>query len=257
MPECHEFEPVARRAFTVTPYTANADGVMDASMPSRCTRHQAGDAPCSVRVDHRRERKTGPRFALTVARCRLHRRAFTLYPPGHVPYGRVAIAPVSADGALLTDAPSSEPTAEEPPIAQPSFLDTVFGAAIDATAGRAWPREHPARPAHWRTQGRRLLQGARLVGIAPTTAHDEVRHREQMARRLGVPTLLLVEQARRWNEARGYRQRGAAIALVLAELEASRRVSDRLLSAGTLAGLWGRPSRWEPDRRVLHRLPFS
>src|SRR4051812_12975097 len=99
MPECHEFEPVARRAFTVTPYAADAAGGMIASMPSICPRHEAGAAPCCLWVDHRRDRKTGPLFGLTVARCGPHRRAFTLYPPGHVPYGRVAIAPVSSDGA--------------------------------------------------------------------------------------------------------------------------------------------------------------
>jgi hypothetical protein len=148
-------------------------------------------------------------------------------------------------------------TSGEAPIAQPAFSDTVFGAAVDAVAGRAWPRKDPARPAHWRTQGRRLARGARLIGIAPTTADDEARRREQMARHLGVPTLVLVEQARRWTEARGYRERGAAITLVLAEMEASRRISDRLMCAGALAGLWGPPSRWHPGAGVLSRLPFS
>jgi hypothetical protein len=283
MREFHEFEPVARRAFTVTPYAADAAGMMVASMPSSCSRREAGDPPCSLSVNHRRVRKRGPLFALTVARCGLHRRAFTLYPPGHVPYGRVAIAPVSSDGALLRDAPSGERageqapvapsgerageqapvapsgerTGEQAPVAPLSFSDTVFGAAIDAAAGVAWPRKSPARPGDWRTQGRRLVRGAQLAGIAPTTADDEVRHREQMARQLGVPTLLLVEQARQWNKARGYRARGAAIALVIAGMEASRRLSDRLMRAGALGELWGRPSRWYPDAGVLHRLPFS
>ena len=257
MRECHEFEPIARRAFTVTPYAADAAAVMVALMPSSCLRRVAGDPPCCLWEDHRRERKTGPLFALTVVRCGLHRRAFTLYPPGHVPYGRIAIAPVSSDGALIKDAPSDVRTPGEAPIAPPSFSDTVFGAAIDAAAGRAWPRAHPARPAHWRTQGRRLVRSAQLIGIAPTTADDEVRHREQMARHLGVPTLLLVEQARRWNKARGYRERGAAIARVIAEMDASRRLSDQLLCAGALGGLWGPPSRWCPGTCALHRLPFS
>lgn len=230
---------------------------MVAAMPSSCSRHEAGDAPCCLWVDHRRARKTGPCFPLTVARCGPHSRAFTLYPPGHVPYGRIAVAPMSPDGALVQDAPSGERTPGEAPVAQPSFADTVFGAAIDAAAGWAWPRKPPADPAHWRTQRRRLVQGARLVGIAPTTADDEVHPREQMARYLGVPTLLLIEQARRWDEARGYRARGAAIVAVLAEMEASRRLSDRLMGAGALEGLWGQPSRWDPGARVLRRVPFS
>jgi hypothetical protein len=242
----------------VTPYAADAKGMMLASMPLICLKHEPGDAPCRMWVDHLRDRKTGPVFALAVVRCGPHHRAFTLYPPGHVPYGRIAIAPVSSDGALIKDTPSGEPVAGEAPLAQPSFPDTMFSAAIDAVAGLAWPREYPAEPAHWRTQRRRLVRGAQLLGIAPTTtSDDEVRHRELMARHLGVPTLLLVEQARRWNEARGYRARGAAITVVLAEIEASRRISDRLMGAGAHAGLWGRPSRWYPDAGVLRRVPFS
>jgi len=249
MPECHEFEVVARRPFMVTPYVADAEGVMVASMPSTCMRHEAGDAPC--------HRKTGPCFPLTVVHCGLHRRGFTLYPPGHVPYGRIVVAPVSSGGALVKDLPSGEDTPEATPITKLDWPGTVFSAAVDAAAGQAWPRKAPTRPAHWRTQGRRLARGARLVGIGPTTAADGQRHREQMARRLGVPTLVVVGQALRWKEARGYRERGMAILLVLAEMEASRAISDRLMSAGEVEGLWGRPSRWDPGGRVLRRLPFS
>jgi hypothetical protein len=255
MPECHKFEVAARRAFTIVLYVANAAGVMVASMPSTCTQHEAGDAPCRLWVDHHRARKTGPCFPLTVMRCGLHRGAFTLYPAGHVPYGRIAVAPVSSGGALVKDVPSGEDTPVVAPIAQPDWPGTVFGAAIDAAAGRAWPRKHPAGPAHWRTQGRRLVRAARLVGIAPRM-DDEPRHREQMARRLGVPTLVLVDQSRRWKDAGGYRERGAAITVVLAEMDASRAISDRLMCAGEVEGMWGRPSRWDPAGGVLRRLPF-
>jgi hypothetical protein len=176
MPECHEFEPVARRAFMVTLYAADAAGVMVASMPSSCLRREAGDPPCCLWEDHRRERKTGPLFALTVARCGPHDRSFTLYPPGHVPYGRIAIAPVSVDGALVKEAPSEERTAGEAPVAQPSLSGTVFGAAIDAAAGRAWPRQHPARPHHPEPRAGHVL-GAR---------RDAHRHRQERVHDAGL-----------------------------------------------------------------------
>ena len=60
MRECHEFEPIARRAFTVTPYAPDAAGVMVASMPSSCSRREAGDPPCRLWENHRRDRMTGP-----------------------------------------------------------------------------------------------------------------------------------------------------------------------------------------------------
>ncbi len=189
-------------------------------------------------------------------RCGLHGHAFTLYPPCHVPYGRAAVAPVTADGALVHDeAPADGEIAEAKQGAPPlGWTDTVFGAAIDAAAGRSWPRRRPAR---WRTQGRRLVRCARLVGIGPVPSGDALRHRERMAGRLGVPTLRLVAGARQWEEARGYRDRGAAIVAILHEMDAAGAVADRMLSAGATAELWGGPSRWEPASQVLRRLPFS
>lgn len=240
----------------VTPYAANAQGVMVASMPLSCLQHAAGEAVCTLWVDHFRPRKTGPCFPLAVVRCGVHRVAFTLYPLGHVPYGRIAVAPVSSCGALLKDELPDEDRAS---IAQLGWSCTVFGAALDAAAGRAWPRKGAAglEVERWRTQGRRLVQGARLVGIAKGAWEDEQRHREQMARELGVPTLVLIERARQWEQAHGYRTRGAAIIGVIEEMGASPALLNRLMSAGAREELWGRPSRWDPSCSVVRRVPFS
>lgn len=267
MPECRGSGADARRPFIVVAYAANAGGRLVASLPSSCPWHVASDGACRVWMDHLRERKTGPCFALAVVRCGLHGKAFTLYPPGHVPYGRVAVAPVSAEGALVHDAPLPEHEVattqdrsdrpldrSDPPL---GWSTTVFAAAVDAAAGRAWPRKHPALPAHWRTQGRRLVRGARLIGIAPRQAGDPERHRERMGRGLGVPMLSVVAGARSWSDARGYRDRGVAIVAIIDEVERARTVTDRLLSAGTTAELWGPPSRWDAGARALRRVPFS
>src|ERR1700722_1799990 len=247
MPECHDLGADARRPFLVAPYVAAPEGQLVASVPPSCPWREGGEG-CRLSVDHHRDRKTGPCFALVVVRCGLHGRRFTLYPPGHVPYGRVAVAPVSADGGLVRAAPPREapPPEPKPAVAAPGQLawpSTVFGAAIDAAAGQAWPRQEPAR---WRTQGRWLGRGARLLGIEPEPGGEELRHGEQRARQLRVPTLVLVDGARRFREARGYRERGEAILAVLAAMEGGRTLGDRLLSAGAIAGLWGRPSRWDP-----------
>ena len=84
-----------------------------------------------VWVDHVRERKTGPCFPLTVLVCGTHEVGFTLYPPGHVPYGRAAVARVAPDGRAIIDGPSGAEV----------FDGTVFAAALDASKGTAWDRE--------------------------------------------------------------------------------------------------------------------
>lgn len=162
----------------------------------------------------------------------MHRQAFTLYPPGHVPYGRVAVGPVTADGEMVR---------REGAERAPDWSGTLFGAATDAAAGEAWPREQPAR---WRTQRRWLERCAAVMGIALGSMSQS--HVERVARQLGTPTLTLVEAGAQWSTARGYRSRGAAIAGMLERLHPSEQLGDRVMAAGAIGGLWGMPSRWDP-----------
>ena len=131
-------------------------------------------------------------YAVAVVGCRVHgRRRYTLYPPGHYPYGRVAAVAYSAGGELLLDAVKS----------QPQWQATLFGAAQDAAAGRIWPAEQHS----WedrrdtrrrRTQGRRMEMAGRLTGVS---AELDERQREQIATRLGVATMTVISGARRWG----------------------------------------------------------
>jgi len=233
------------RAFVVTVYVAGADGRLRPRMPSEGVCARSDERPCRLGVHHRRPRATGPRFPLTVARCRTHRQAFTLYPPGHVPYGRVAVAPRAPDGGAVQ-------VARARPLE--AYRATLFEAALDAAEGSAWHREHEGATAHWwPTQHRSLAVATRLLGLA-----DEVpaRHREQVAELLGVERLCVHEAARSIRAAPGYRARGRAVCRVLAAVPPGRFVPERLLECGTLAGLWGAPLRWLPESRTLRRRPF-
>ena len=61
-------------------------------------------------VDHYRARRTGPCFPLAVVGCSRHPLGrYTLYPPGHSPYGRQAVVSCSVSGALLQEATSGQP----------------------------------------------------------------------------------------------------------------------------------------------------
>lgn len=207
--------------------------------------------PCLIRPHHLRERKTGPCFPLSVVRCQTHGRGFTLYPHGHVPYGRRAIASMAPDGSPLHE------TAAAPAHSRPSeFANTYFDAALDAAEGRAWPREPQAggNDRWWGVQGRHLDRSTLWLGVDPTSTS---RHTETIATALSVETLVLKDLKQDLLRHPGYRARGRAVRSVLeALIKIPVGVADRLDAAGFAAGLWGPPFRWDLPPGVLRPLAF-
>ena len=156
----------ARRPFITTRYRDVA-GELKPDMPDRCIFMEAG-VECSLKVDHFRPRKTGPCHPVAVARCSVHEVAFTLYPPGHVPYGSRPVLPVGLSGELLSR----------------SLDDTMFEAAADAARGAPGARSTPrgdegqllSPPEHWwSTQLRRMARAARVLGVAEEIDENEAR----------------------------------------------------------------------------------
>lgn len=212
-------------------------------MPEQCIQGADGDGSCCrIRLHHWRSRKTGPEFPLLVVECQTHGIAFTVYPLGHVPYGRAAIAPVDAHGQLLR---SADAAGGDRGVA---WEQTIMGAAQDAAEGRAWPRVggDPSSPAgSWRTQGRRITQAAEILGLTGLQASPLVGP-------FGVSALGHRESIAAFGEATGYRSRGAAVCLLVGELEgASWPQLELILSAGVAAGQWGKPWRWDGASRRL------
>jgi len=231
------------KSFVVTPYRPGPGGVLQPDIPTAGPCAGQSSDPCKLNTDHRRERCTGPCFPLTVMRCRRHKRAFTLYPPGHVPYGRVAIVVVAPDGSPIRGEGKAE-----------GHAATLFAAAQDAAQGKAWFREHVGSTARWwGTQLRRITLAAHLLALAPSVP---VRQREHVADVLSLDGLLLSEQAQCFRAARGYQQRGAAVCSVLDAVPQSTFLPERLIACGTLADLWGRAYRWLPQSTTLCRHPF-
>lgn len=242
MRACHKSDADAR-PFVVTPYVEGAGGILEPKLPTHGPCGELDPRPCRLWIDHRRERKTGPEFPLTVLRCGAHdRRAFTLYPPGHVPYGRQRIAPIAVDGSAVHS---------ESGDAVAAFGSTVFAAAVDAANGRAWSRDVCAP--WWSVQGRWLERLMRWVGVA---VDIDAAMRARLAATLGVAQLLLLDQVKRIVVAPGYRRRGQAVTAVLAALRRDASLYDRLVRAGHEAGLWARPLRWDPEAGRLRALPF-
>ncbi len=185
-----------------------------------------------------RSRKTGPQIPLVVARCHRHGVSFTVYPPGYVPFGRTAVAPVDLQGRRV------EPTEPGSSLAASS---TMWEAVADAATGLWWPETGGAKGSR-RTQGRRLVATAALLGL-----RSEPRGRERVAAVLGIATLALHEAARAFSERTGWRAQ-AQLLLELLQRCLAGGLSQALLAAGHLTGLWGRPSRWDPGGGRLRLL---
>lgn len=200
-----------------------------------------GDPACVLLVLHLRERKAGQQVPLTVMQCRTHRRAFTLYPLGHIPYGRLAVAPVALDGQVLFST-ESEPAAGDR--RSPAWRATQLGAAFAAiddptvklTDQRWWATQTPERLAH----------SAALLGVHPGLPVPDA---DAIAFRLEVPRLVLRQAADDYVHARGRAARGQVLVGVLDQLGADACLLDRILAAGACAGCWGTVTRWDRASR--------
>jgi len=180
-------------------------------MPNVCICAETGVA-CWIVVNHWRPRKTGPMFPLAVVRCVVHGVAFTLYPRGHVPYGQIAVAPVSPDGsAIATEAGDR-------------WTRTIFGASADASRAVEWaratPRDNEDRlgkpPDRWAsTQRRRLTAALAILGVA---VEQPERQREQHAEALGVDLIDVLSAAKAVRDDAGYVARGREVVRLLDQI---------------------------------------
>ena len=230
------------RPFVTVAYVPGRTAALEpAVMPQSCLHASKGDPACVLVVHHLRERKSGPQIPVTVLQCRMHRRAFTLYPLGHVPYGRVAIAPVGLDGEVLFSTEREPAAAGE---CSPAWRATQFGpafAAIDA------PPIKLTDPRWWATAApERLSPSAVLLGIHPELS---VQVADAIAFRLEIPRLVLQQAADAYARARGPAARGQVLVGVLDQLGAEACLLDRVLAAGGCAGCWGTVTRWDRASR--------
>ncbi len=193
--------------------------------------------PCCLFTHHTRARKTGPRFALQVMGCSAHGIYFTLYPPGHVPYGRERIAPVAPDGSPCYGAEDAS-----------CFAGTWFDAALDAAAGEAWPRDfnenQPSGKPRFGTQLNRLARACLLTGVASDLPRA---YRDTCVQVLAVPGQLLHDATQYIEVESGYRGRGRSVRAVLDHLAMGSSLFERLAACGAVAGLWPPLYLWQPD----------
>lgn len=199
-----------------------------------------GDERCRLSKHDRRQRKTGPCCALPVLRCRTHGEYFTIYPQGFTPYGRQRVAPASTG-------PEAAVGGRDP------WAGTMFEAAAQTAEGEVGVRdagfdEGPSKPRH-STQRRRVHVAAWLLGLA---TGDE-RRADRVAQALNLPGLDHRQARAQFAVASTLRKRGLVILSVLGRMPLNGALDRRLLCAGFLVGLWGRPALWDArtSRRVF------
>jgi hypothetical protein len=239
--ECHTPQQISSRKFVTTPYIPIEKGRLVAKRPTVCPDFEPQGLPCRVCLNHTRNRITGPCFPLEVLRCRTHKVVFTLYPPGHVPYGRVPLVCVSPDGSPLGEGASGAGR----------FEGTLFQAALDAAEGVAWPGESLEGYAvpRFPTQQRRLVNSCLLTGVAPVLGADL---RTQLTSLLGVAGQFAHEGACQIEPCpASYRTQGQAVVRILDALSRGMSEFDRLTTCGYWVGLWPEPHRWHPESACL------
>ncbi len=236
---CHSKEGKSQRKggldrpFLCAPYVTGAGGrLRPVEGIERCPL-APGDQVCELEQHSFRSRKTGPRFPLRIMHCVRHKVYFTVYPPGHVPYSRQAVAPVDERGRVAT--PEHEAAC---------WRATLFDAALDAANGERWLHEavlgDPVTP-RYTTQRRWLERAGRILGLSTTG-----RRSEQIAEELDL-MVLEHHPARQRFQTRSLEERGAAVVSVLDQLRLDSGLWQRLLIAGYQGRAWARPWVWSPQ----------
>ena len=90
-------------SFLCAPYVADENGKFQPTEKITQCPWAKGAEPCRMRKHSFRGRKTGPGIPIRILRCKSHGQYFTVYPMGHVPYGRQPIVAVGLGGYLVDE----------------------------------------------------------------------------------------------------------------------------------------------------------
>jgi hypothetical protein len=223
---CPDHQASEKPPFLCAPYYATGENARYEPPQDidRCPLAEGGER-CHVVKHSFRDRKTGPKVALRILRCKVHSRHFTVYPTGHVPHGRESIAPVDLRG---------EPTERLQP------EDEDWEEDIDSTL--------EMQPGCERTHRRRIERDALLLGLA---ARLPCRTVEEIRGHLGVDGVDHHAASRRFHRVASLRSRGSAIRDIQQNVATGRSRVLRLLAAGFSSGIWGHPLCWDPARGFL------
>ena len=163
-----------------------------------------------------------------VVYCKTHDVHYTVYSPGHVPYGRAPVAAPGAGAGLS------------------GWRGTVFEPAMCP----GWRRQYEyGGGTCWHTRRRWLRRGGKLLGLS-----GEVTVGEGVAALLEIP--LHVHAAARVCFSSGkIDDECTALVNVLSAVAVTPRLWRQMMRAGRLTGFWGDAWEWTDDGRLEALFP--
>jgi hypothetical protein len=166
---------------------------------------------------------------------------FTVYPLGFVPFGRTAVAPVGFSGEVHTGDLHAAPAIK--------WRRSIFEAPVALAAGPAWQRDLGRTDP---VQRRHSEIAARIFGLNPAIESITVERIRGVLDLTGIAH----EKARRdFAGALNSARRAASLLPLLAAVVLDGGVCARILSAGFLTGLWGRPVLFDARTATLFPAP--
>jgi hypothetical protein len=226
---------VGNRIFVITPYDTNNRGRLSATVPDSCPVGYENREPCQISINHHRDRQTGPCFPLAVVYCKIHDVYFTLYPPGHYPYGRQPLVEQITVNSEIVEISTSADDLDLPDRLV-FFRGSLFDAALDADLFHAWPKEgcQGSLQPRFNTQLRLLDRAAKLLGISLTSGS---RQRELITEVLDLPGQLVSQCSDRLSHQSTFKKQGQSICRLLRTLK-NHCLFERFVQTGSIAGLW-------------------
>ncbi len=206
-----------------------------------CPKGRNDGEQCHISINHYRQRKTGPCFPIAVVGCYKHDFYFTLYPPGHLPYGRQPLmANLSVDGNSVTFESDSMHGSENK---LNSFKDSLFDAVLDAYHSKIWSKESTtgSMEPRFNTQLRKLDWASRLLGV-----HDalDIKQSEEIIQILNLKGQMIAESLSELKHQATAKKQGQVICQLLMMLPQTLSLFERLTEAGSVALLWPTPFFW-------------
>ncbi len=209
-------------------------------MPSAGPCQVESNSRCDLRIKDFRDRKTGPEISLCVVYCKTHDAYFTLYPPGHVPYGRTALVDLTLSGEELEQDRG------------PPFTGTYYQAALDGEQGRAWPKESAegSQVPRFETQKRHLTRCCTQFSILDKT------NWEKATDAIKVAGIVLKQASEILKFHKGYRMMGSCICKIIRQITPTIQTFLGLASCGYYAGIWPEIQWWDESVGRYRRAPF-